>query len=119
MLYAVINGIPIKQIVRYVTVPFTASAGVDITDTMGCTSISNNAIPTTATPMNKTMVLPTAFDACFLLSPPTACAILTVVPIARPTIITVIICMICEPTDTAVVLATPSYCPIINKSAIP
>lgn len=119
MLYAVINGIPIKQIVRYVTVPFTASAGVDITDTIGCTSISSNAIPTIATPMNKTMVLPTALDACFLLSAPIACAILTVVPIARPTIITVIICMICEPTDTAVVLATPSYCPIINKSAIP
>jgi len=30
-----------------------------------------------------------------------------------------IICMPCEPMDTAVVLATPSNCPMINKSAIP
>ena len=44
---------------------------------------------------------------------------LTVEPIARPTIMTVSICMTCEPTETAVVLATPSNWPMMNRSASP
>ena len=44
---------------------------------------------------------------------------LTVVPMARPTIITVSICITCEPMETAVVLATPSNCPMMNRSAMP
>ena len=43
----------------------------------------------------------------------------TVVPMARPTIITVIICITWLPTDTAVVLATPLNCPMMNRSAMP
>ena len=43
----------------------------------------------------------------------------TVVPIASSTIITVSMCITCEPTDTAVVASTPAYCPMINRSAMP
>ena len=38
---------------------------------------------------------------------------------ASPTSMTVIMCMTCEPTDTAVVLATPSNWPTMNRSAMP
>ena len=54
MLYAVMNGIPMKQIVRYARVPSAASAGVDITETMGFTSTSSTAISTSATVRNST-----------------------------------------------------------------
>ena len=119
MLYAVIKGMPIKQTVRYATVPSTASAGVDITETMGCTSKSSSTVRATDTETKRTTVFPTAC-AVFLLSPaPIFCAMLTVVPMASPTIITVSMCMTWEPTETAVVLATPSNCPMMNKSAIP
>ena len=40
-------------------------------------------------------------------------------PMASPTIITVSICMTCDPTETAVVSATPLNCPMMNKSAMP
>ena len=50
---------------------------------------------------------------------PIALAIRTVVPIARPMMTTVNICIICAPLDTAVVLATSQYCPMTNKSANP
>ena len=71
------------------------------------------------TAINKITVFPTHFATflCSLL--PTACAILTVVPIASPTIITVSMCMTCDPIDTAVIPATLSNCPMINKSAMP
>ena len=41
------------------------------------------------------------------------------IPMASPTIMTVSICITWEPMDTAVVLATPSNWPMINRSAIP
>ena len=44
---------------------------------------------------------------------------LTVAPIASPRIMTVSMCITCEPMDTAVVLASPSYRPIIKRSAKP
>ena len=50
---------------------------------------------------------------------PTAWPIETVEPMARPTIITVSMCITWEPTDTAVVLATPSNWPMIKRSAMP
>lgn len=65
---------PIKLTRRYAMVPSTASAGVDMTRTIGCTRASSS---------------------------------------------TVSICMICEPMETAVVPATPSNCPIMNRSAMP
>ena len=42
MLYAVIKGMPIKQMVRYAAVPPMASVGVDIAKTIGRTSTSKN-----------------------------------------------------------------------------
>lgn len=119
MLYAVINGMPIKHTVRYRAVPSTASAGVDITETMGSTSSTSAAVSTTETSMNSVTVFPTQADMRFLSPAPTARPIDTVVPIASPTIMTVSMCMTWLPTETAVVDATPSYWPIINKSASP
>ena len=119
ILYAVINGIPTKHMVRYAAVPSAASAGVDIAATIARTDRSKTTVITTETAINNVTVLPTLRDALLRSPLPTACAMLTVVPIASPTIITVSICMTCEPTDTAVVAATPSNCPIMNKSAIP
>ena len=72
MLYAVMNGIPMKQIVRYACVPSAASAGVDITETMGLTSARSSAVMTTDSSMNSVTVLPMAAEACFLSPAPTA-----------------------------------------------
>ena len=69
--------------------------------------------------MNSVTVLPMQAAARRRSLPPTACATFTVVPMARPTSMTVIMCMTCEPTDTAVVLATPSNWPTMNRSAMP
>ena len=65
-------------------------------------------------PKNKVIVFPMIFNFA-----PTDLPIITVVPIAIPTIITVIICITWLPIETAVVPETESNCPIINKSAIP
>ena len=43
----------------------------------------------------------------------------TVVPMARPTITTVSMCMTWLPTATAETAAAPLNCPVINRSAIP
>lgn len=88
--------------------PSTASSGVDMTETMGCTSMSSTAISRTEMIIKRMTVFPMLCAACFRLPLPTACPMLTVVPMASPTIITVSICITCEPTETAVVLATPS-----------
>ena len=93
--------------------------GVDMIETMGFTSTSNITVKIRESSMNKVTVLPIFVEALFLSFAPTDCPIETVAPIARPTIITVNICITWEPMDTAVVLATPSNCPIMNKSAIP
>lgn len=77
------------------------------------------AVVMIATMVNSVNVLPMVL-AAFSLSPaPIALAIRTVVPIARPMMTTVNICIICAPLDTAVVLATSQYCPMTNKSANP
>ena len=77
------------------------------------------AVVMIATMVNSVNVLP-MFLAAFSLSPaPIALAIRTVVPIARPMMTTVNICIICAPLDTAVVPATSQYCPMTNKSANP
>ena len=71
-LYAVINGIPIKQIVRYVIVPGTASAGVDITFTIGLTNNKRSDAITKDTSMNNVIVFPMTADTRFLSLAPTA-----------------------------------------------
>ena len=43
----------------------------------------------------------------------------TVVPIARPAITTVSMCMTWDPTETAVMASAPQYCPVMNRSAMP
>ena len=93
ILYAVMNGIPRKHTVRYAAVPSAASAGVDMTATMGHTSATSKTVSTTATPANRVTVLPLARVACARLPPPTACATCTVVPMASPTSTTVSICI--------------------------
>lgn len=51
--------------------------------------------------------------------PPTARPMPAVAPITSPAVMTVSICITCEPMDTAVVLASSSYRPIIKRSAKP
>ena len=72
ILYAVMSGMPMKQIVRYATVPSTASAGVDMTATICRTSTSNTTVSTTESIMNSVAVLPMACAARFLSRAPTA-----------------------------------------------
>ncbi len=100
-------------------VPGTASAGVDITAAMGRTSATSTSVSTSDTARNTVTVLPMPRAALALSCPPTAWPTYTVVPMARPTIITVSMCITWEPTDTAVVSATPPYCPMMNRSAMP
>ena len=90
-----------------------------MTRTIGRTSSSSPAISSTDRLMNSVAVLPMERAARFSRPPPTACPMDTVEPIARPTIITVSMCITWLPIDTAVVLATPSNWPTMNKSAMP
>ena len=83
--------------------------GVDsITATMGSTNTRSSTVETRATAINKVTVFPiTDAVSCFFRAP-TAFPITTVEPMASPTIITVSICMTWLPTETAVMLSTPS-----------
>lgn len=99
--------------------PSTASAGVDMTATMGRTQASSPAVNTSESPKNSVTVLPVTAAAWRRSPAPTARPMQTVVPMASPTIMTVSICMTWLPMDTAVVLATPSNWPTMNRSAIP
>ena len=65
-LYAVMNGIPAKHIVRYAAVPETASAGVDITITTGFTRHISSIVMGMDTAMKSVAVLPITSDAFFL-----------------------------------------------------
>ena len=75
-------------------VPATASCGVAIRTTIGFTSTTSMTVNATAIPIKSVMVLPMIFSACSMHFAPTLCPIVTVVPIASPTIMTVIMCMI-------------------------
>ena len=97
----------------------TASAGVDMTAVIGRTSRSRTAVSTRETTAKSVTVLPVARETAARATAPTARAMETVVPMARPTSMTVSMCMTCEPMDTAVVAATPSYWPTMNRSAMP
>ena len=116
-LYAVIKGIPAKQIVRYIFVCATDSAGTAITFTMGATSSKSAAVKSSETTVNTLTVLPMMRGSFFPSSAPTALPMVTVAPVASPTIITVSICMIWLPTETAVMMSLPQNCPVMNKSA--
>ena len=99
--------------------PSTASAGVDMTATMGRVMHSSTPVRTTDRPMNRVTVLPMHREARLWSPPPTAWPMLTVAPMARPTSMTVSMCITWEPTDTAVVLSTPRNWPMMNRSAMP
>ena len=83
------------------------------------TSISKTAARRTLPPRKRATVLPIVCAALSIRFSPTARPTATVVPIASPTIITVSICMTCEPIETAVTEAVESNCPMIKRSAIP
>lgn len=87
------KGIPRKQRVRYSTVPGTASAGVCISAASGWTRKVSPAARTILDPRKKVTVFPVIQAVCSRLPPPTAWAMDTVVPMARPTSITVTICI--------------------------
>ena len=79
--------------VRYDAVPKTASVGVAIMAGIGFTKKSSAAVNPIESPKNNTAVFPMAKEASFSFFAPTAFAIVTVAPIASPTIITVSICI--------------------------
>lgn len=99
--------------------PCTASSGVDMMETILPRSASSSAVSARDSSMKSVTVLPMAEAVRFLSPPPAACAMLTVAPIARPTSMTVSMCITCEPMETAVVLATPSNWPMMKRSAMP
>ena len=77
-------------------------------DTIAFTERNKTTVKTTDSTINKVAVFPVSIAALFLSLAPMACPMFTVAPIARPTIITVSICITWLPMETAVVLATPS-----------
>ena len=119
MLYAVMNGMPMKQMVRYCTVPGTASAGTPIRPTSGRTAATSTAVKPRETAMNRVTVLPMAASASRILPAPTAWPMMTVEPMASPTMITVSMCMTWLPLATAVMLSTPQNRPVMYRSAMP
>ena len=64
-------------------------------------------------------MFPAAREASFRSPAPVARPMVTVVPMASPTIITVSMCITWEPIDTAVVPSAPWNCPMMNRSASP
>ena len=65
------------------------------------------------------MVLPAALAALPRSPAPMLRLMVTVVPMARPTMTTVSMCITWDPTDTAVMAAASQYCPVMNRSAMP
>ena len=74
---------------------------------------SKSPVSASESAANSTTVFPMIPLMRFLSPLPTARAMLTVVPMASPTTITVIMCITCEPTETAVIEAAPSNWPMI------
>ena len=62
-------------------------------ETIGFTRNTNTKVSTIETSINKITVFPIVLDAFCLLFAPTACPMETVTPIARPTIMTVSMCI--------------------------
>lgn len=87
--------------------PDTAPAGTDIASTTGFTRTSSAPAAATDSVKNSVTVFPTVSDASLSCFAPAACPVAIVDPMARPTIMTVIICMTWLPTETAVMLPAP------------
>ena len=119
MLYAVMQGMPMKQMVRYARVPATASAGVDMMAVMGPSSPASSPASAAESTRNSTAPLPMVLPARRFSPAPTAWPMPTVIPIASPTSMTVTMCMTWLPMDTAIVPATPSNWPMMSRSAMP
>ena len=86
---------------------------------IGCTSAVSTAAIATDTARNSMTALPMTAPALRSSWAPTARPMPTVTPMASPTSMTVIMCMIWLPMDTAVMLAVPSNWPMMNRSAMP
>ena len=71
ILYAVIKGTPIKQIVRYSRAPEAASIGVDITETIEFTNKSSKTVAAAETTAKSVTVLPMETETPSLFSAPT------------------------------------------------
>ncbi len=87
------KGIPRKHTIRYALVPSTASWGVDIKETTVEDSSVRRTVRKIATIEKRTIVPPTLRPASLLSPAPIACEIETVLPMERPTIMTVSICI--------------------------
>lgn len=70
--------------------PAAASAGVETAKTIALRKTSSKSVSTEESPINSVTVLPVKSAALRLSLPPIACPILTVAPMASPTIITVV-----------------------------
>lgn len=84
-----------------------ASFGVAITYVIGRTRRTNRIVKTIDRDMKRVIVFPMSLATCILSFATIYWAMLTVVTIARPTIITVSICITWEPIDTAAELLIP------------
>ena len=119
ILYAMMKGMPAKHTVRYWAVPSTASGGVSIRLTMALRPQSSAPVVSTASRANSVTVLPMTEAARVVSCEPTALAVSTVVPMARPMMTTVTKCKTWAPIDTAVMVLTSQYRPITNRSVSP
>ena len=75
--------------------------------TIGFTKYSKTTVRQMESSMNSVTVLPMDWFTCSRSLAPTARPIMTVVPMASPTIMTVSMCMTWLPMETAVVALTP------------
>lgn len=104
---------------RYTLVSSTASAGVSITSVIKFTESRSPIVSAAANTAKNTTEAPTVFAAPRSSPAPTYLPIRTVAPMAKPTIITVSMCITWLPTATAVVVPEPLYRPTTNRSAMP
>ena len=86
---------------------------------MLCTFNSRTTVSANAIPANSVMTLPMALAARSSLFAPTARPMVTVAPMARPTMTTVSMYSTWLPFATAVMPSMPMNCPAMNRSAMP
>ncbi len=113
------NTAPAEQIRTYSTVPSKASAGACISTASWGAASSSAAVATTATTRNRQMPLPTACPASSGLPSPIFWPSSTVMPMARPVMTMVTVCMIWLPVETAEISAAVPNFPTTCRSTAP
>ena len=111
--------VPAEQMWTYMHVFSKASFGVCMRMANGSVRKIIRTVTKSASRAKKITLVPTMSAAFSFFPAPRACPIWMVVPMASPTIMNVIVCIIMVPVATAETSAAFPNCPTISKSTAP